>query len=439
MHKPFKHLLVAAGASLVAVPALADAVADRIAELERQLAELKAEVASNRASISTQADEIEAVRPVTGGTSFRYGGYVQLDAISSRYSEGKPSNSLIDDFIVPSLIPVEPASGESDSHSNFKLHAKSSRFFFATSTPTAAGDVSTRFELDFILSPGGDERISHSWNARMRHAYVNWAYDEGSSVLAGQTWSTFFNVGALPDLLDFVGPVGTVFNRQPMIRWTSGGLQLALENSATRLNQYDAGTLGTRLDDAETLPDLVARYNGKVGDLGWSIAALGRQLTYEARAGDSIEVDSDERFAYGLSLAGKWMLGRDDMRFMVTYGDGLGRYMGLNAFNDGYINARGEIETIDQLGVLLAFQHYWSDHWHSTFSVSMAEADNPGVNEFAGAADLARAYQTLHANLMWIAAPNLQFGGELSYASKELESGRDGDFNRLQLAVKYAF
>jgi hypothetical protein len=31
------------------------------------------------------------------------------------------------------------------------------------------------------------------------------------------------------------------------------------------------------------------------------------------------------------------------------------------------------------------------------------------------------------------------FGGELMFASKELEDGRDGDMNRLQLSVKYAF
>ena len=84
-----------------------------------------------------------------------------------------------------------------------------------------------------------DERISNSWSSRLRHAFVKWDYSENSSIMAGQSWSTFFNVGALPDVLDFVGPAGTIFVRQPQVRWTMGGLQLAVENPATRLN--DAG------------------------------------------------------------------------------------------------------------------------------------------------------------------------------------------------------
>lgn len=439
MRKHTKHILMAAGLAVASTPALADAVADKIAELERQIAELKAQVSSNSESIVSNSSEIEEARPMAKGTTMRYGGYIQLDGIASSYSEGKPSSSLINDFIVPSVIPVEPASGNADSYDSFSLHAKSSRFFFTTKTNTDAGAVSTRIELDFMLSPAGDERISNSWNSRLRHAFVNWDYAEGSSLLAGQTWSTFFNVGALPDVFDFVGPVGTIFNRQPMIRWTSGPLQLALENPATRLNQFSGGSVSTRLDDAESMPDIVARYNGKAGDLSWSIAGIARELDYEARSDSATEAASDSQFGYGLSLAGKWMLGRDDLRFMVSYGDALGRYLGLNAFNDGYIDAGGDIETIDQWGGFVAYQHYWSDEWRSTFSLSAASADNPDSGDFAGAGSLASDYQTVHANLSWLPAPKLQIGGELSYGKKELEDGREGDLSRLQFAVKYAF
>ena len=134
------------------------------------------------------------------------------------------------------------------------LHAKTSRFYFTTDTDTDAGRVSSRIELDFMLSRNGDERISNSWNSRIRHAFIKWDYSDSGSLLAGQTWSTFFNVGALPDLLDFVGPVGTIFDRQPMLRWTTGPWQFAVENAATRLNEVNDGLPGIRLDDAEALP-----------------------------------------------------------------------------------------------------------------------------------------------------------------------------------------
>ncbi|MBN7796584.1 porin [Parahaliea mediterranea] len=424
---------------MVAGPVLAQGIDDRIAELERQLAALKAQVAAHDESITDNSRDIEEARPVAAGTSMRYGGFIQLDGIASNYSEGKPASALIDDFVVGSLIPVEPSSGDADAYSDFNLHAKSSRFFFTTKTRTDAGAISTRLELDFMLSPGGDERISNSWNSRLRHAFVNWEYGEGRSLMAGQSWSTFFNVGALPDVLDFVGPVGTIFVRQPQIRWTSGPLQLSLENPATRLNESSDGGVTTRLDDVETLPDIIARYNGEAGELSWSVAALGRQLSYEARSGSAVEVADDSRFGYGLSLAGKWTLGRDDLRFMFSYGDALGRYLGLNAYNDGYIDAGGNIETIDQWGGFIAYQHYWSDAWRSTFSLSASAADNPGRDDFSAAGSLASEYQSVHANLNWLPAPKLQIGGEYSYGRKELEDGRKGDLNRLQFAVKYAF
>lgn len=445
--KPLAAAIVAIGALGAGNVAMAENVDARIQELERQLQELKAQVASQQQEIIVNKEDISAskaelsaeideARPMAKGTKFTYGGFIQLDMIGSEYSDGKPNN-LIEDFYVPSLVPVEPANGESDSYNSTNMHAKSSRFFFTTATKTDAGLLSSRIELDFMLSNQGDERISNSWSSRLRHAFVKWDYNENSSLLAGQSWSTFFNVAALPNVLDFVGPAGTIFVRQPQIRWTVGGLQLALENPATRLN--DAGG-STVYDNGQDVPDIIARYNGNAGGLAWSIAGMGRRLQYENRdASGALEVDSDEQYGYGLSLAGKWMFGKDDLRFMVNYGDALGRYMGLNSFNDGYIDADGSIETVDTWGAFIAYEHYWSERWRSTFSVSASGADNPDTNDFAGAQSLAKEYQSVHANLNWLPAPKLSIGGELLYATKELEDGRDGDMSRVQFAVKYAF
>jgi hypothetical protein len=438
--KPLATALVALGSIGIGASALADSAVDaRIQELERQLQELKSQVSAQQQEIATNKTEMQAeideARPMAKGTKFTYGGYIQLDAIHSEYSEGKP-NSLIEDFYVPSLVPVEPISGNADSYNSTNFSAKTSRFFFTTATKTDAGTIGTRVELDFILSGQGDERISNSWSSRLRHAFVNWEYDTNRSILAGQSWSTFFNVGALPDVYDFVGPAGTIFVRQPQIRWTMGGLQLAVENPATRLNDSNGSTI---YDNGQQMPDLIARYNGKWNDLSWSAAAMGRELRYEDRTNASVEGDSDEQYGYALSFAGKWMFGKDDLRFMVNYGDALGRYMGLNAFNDGYIKANGSIETFDQWGGFIAYQHYWSDRWRSTISASIAGADNPGTNQYAGADGLAKEYQSLHVNLSWLPAPSLALGGELILASKELEDGRDGDMSRAQFSVKYGF
>lgn len=382
--------------------------------------------ASVGTSITAQADS---------NTEFNYGGYIQLDAAFSNYSEGKPNNYL-DDFLIPSLIPTETAGAANDSFSSTTIHAKSSRFFFTTKTNTDAGVISSRVELDFSLSTQGDERVSNSESPRIRHAFVKWDYDEGKSLLAGHSWTTFFNVGALPDLLDFVGPVGTLFVRQSQVRWTMGSMQFALENPATRVNQGAT----TRIDDAETIPDMIARYNGNSGDLSWSLAGMLRQLSYEDRSDAATIANDDSTTGYALSFAGKWKLGGDnDFRFMLNYGNALGRYMGLMAFEDGYVDADGNLETIDQLGMFIAYRHYWAPKWRSNFAYSIAEADNPSTDEFANAGDLASSYQTFHANLNYLPAPKLQLGTEFIVATKERENGLEGSMNRLQFAVKYSF
>jgi hypothetical protein len=113
--------------------------------------------------------------------------------------------------------------------------------------------------------------------------------------------------------------------------------------------------------------------------------------------------------------------------------------MGLNAFNDGYIDEEDKIKTFTQYGGFIAYRQFWSDHWRSTFSISAAMADNPDSDDAAAVGGWAKEYQSAHVNLNWMPTPALQLGGELIYATKELEDGRDGALNRFQFSVKYAF
>ncbi len=410
---------------------------DRIAALEQQVQMLKEMLQSqqNQIQVTTERLDIDEKKIASNtasadeahmtaaGTKLSYGGFIKVDSIATSYSEGKPKNGLIEDFMVPSLIPVSDGSGES--YQAYNLHAKTSRFFLKTATQTDVGTISTNFEMDFAVGGQGNERVSNSWANRMRHAYVKWQYSEDSSLLAGQTWSTFFNVGTLPANLDFVGPVGTIFNRQPMIRITTGPWMFAVENPRTRLN-------GEPHDDfSEGIPDLVARYNGKNGGLAWSLAGIARQLTYDNGTTD------DSVAGYGLSLSGKYVMGAADIRFGANYGDALGRYLGINAFNDGYIANDGSIETFDQMGAFVAYRRSFSDQWSGGVTLSMAEADNPSIAEYAAAPTLAKSYQTGHVNLIWSPTKKMSIGGELVYGTKELENGNDGSMTRLQMTVKY--
>lgn len=409
------------------LPAAADsAMQQRVELLEKELAALKAELKSG------QERQLKKGVEVKKGTRLQYGGYIKLDTLWSDYSDGERANAAVgDDFLVPSVIPVGGGDGANDTVMD--THAKLSRLWLKTHTDTSVGEVMSYFEMDFN-SGGTDERLTNQSPNGMRHAFLKWTYEPGSSLLAGQTWSTFFNVGALPEAIDFVGPTsGTLFIRQAQVRWTKAlgngsALMLAAENPSTGLYGGNNGDGASDYDNND-IPDLIARYDAKLGDLSFSVAGMARQII----ARDS-DIDGEET-GLALSVAGKYAFANgDDLKFMLSHGN-LGRYIALNAFRDGAIDASGDIALGDVTGGFIAYRHLWNEHWRSTFSYAMSSADNP----VAAGTDISETVANASANLIWSPTPSLSFGAEYQFAERELESGVDGDLKRLQLMAKWAF
>ena len=355
-------------------------------------------------------------------TTFGFGGYVKLDVIASSYQDGDPAvGSAIRDFHLPGAIPV---GGESQSD-DLDFHAKESRFNLSSHTKTEGGHELKAFvEVDFLLGNQGDERVSNSYNPRLRHFYFT--FDRW---LFGQTWSTF-QIVVLPDDLDFIGAAdGTTFMRQPMIRYTRGPWQVAIENPETTLTPFGGGS--RIVTDDGLVPDLVGRYNLKRAWGQLSVAALVRQLTYEEGSID------DSVTAYGLSVGGKILLGdRDDLRFQATLGSGLGRYIGLDFANGAVIDDRGGLEALDSYGGFVAYLHHWNDRWRSSLNVSYISIDNDPLLTGGLANESAASYS---ANLLYTPVSKVTVGLEYMHATRDLESGIDGAMDRLQFSAKYAF
>ncbi|CAH9054486.1 hypothetical protein PSEHALCIP103_01045 [Pseudoalteromonas haloplanktis] len=359
-----------------------------------------------------------------GDTEFTYGGYIKLDAMWSDYSAGAPAGSSVGrDFYVPSTLTV---GSDDSSDAVFDMHARESRFNFGTATLLDNGKtVKTKIELDFLASaPGGNERVSNSYSPRIRHAFIS--YD---GWLFGQTWSNFQNVGALPEALDFVGPAeGTVFVRQSQIKYTTGSWSFSLENPESTITTAGGGMAVT--DDA-SLPDFTARYTHKADWGNFVVAALARQLTYKVGG-----VDADET-SFGVSASGMVKLGEDNLKFMLTQGKGLGRYVGLNVARGAVLNG-DDLDAIDSTSGFIAYQHKWNSQWRSTFLYSFLSADND-ENLLAMYGDPTESSQSYSANILYSPVKRLTFGAEFKHAERELESGVDGDLDRLQFSVKYAF
>lgn len=366
-----------------------------------------------------------------GNTNVSIGGLVKMDFNLSDYSDGtKAAIPVGEDLFIPATIPV----GGADGDVRFHASAKNSRINLQTLSTLQEGSIKTRFEYDFLASAQGNERVSNSYSLRVRHAYLDWNIDNKTSLLAGQTWTTFTNMKAKPETLILLGPAGLNLVRQEQLRYTrkfeQGSFQLALENPSTTLYKSSINPY-----DDSSRPDLILRYNGKAKNFNYTIAAMSREL--KIQQGNT----NAKAQGYGISASGKLKIANDDIRFVLNYGNALGRYLGLNSFRAGVITPTGDISLIDQWGLTLALRHIWSPKWRSNLAISMTDADNP---IYVGD-KTPSAYQSLQANLLYQAAPKLTVGGEYLYATKELENGKStladdiGKLNRLQFSMKYAF
>jgi hypothetical protein len=366
-------------------------------------------------------------------TTYKFGGYAKFDAMFTDYSEGTPGGNcgLMRQFYYAPHIPV---AGETENPAGCSItpgadvtadfQARETRINFRVDHNTPGGDSVTAFiEMDFFIHGDGNEVVSNSYSPRLRHAFIkynNWTF--------GQTWSTFQDVAALPEALDFVGPAeSTTFIRQAMVRYTAGGLELAVENPQT----FVAG--GTR--DLSTIPDLIGRYTFKWGDKGsyLKVAGLYRNIKIQDTTGGGSQADES---GYGLTASTKWVFGGGaDLRAMVTWGDGVGRYVGLGFVPDGYVDTAGNIATAEMVAAFVALRIPFGK-WRTNimYGTTDIEYDNDAL-----AVGLNDTGSSIHVNLIYNILPKLDVGAEVIYGEREEIGGASGDFTRFQFSAKYAF
>ena len=445
--KTIAKITLAAGVSALALTAGAHAQSTedleaRLAQLEAMVADLRTELEAARSDGAQAEDRIvrletrrEDAPPATaaaspagngfmaGDTRVTYGGFIDVDAHVTDVSDGDIApTSIARDFYIPGATPV---GGAGDSEPDFDSTAQGTRFFFTTATPTDLGEVTSRIEFDFLGSPGGDERVSNSYNPRVRLAWAqigNWRF--------GQDWSTFQNTAAIPESASFlVLSDGMIFVRQAQVRYTNGNFQFALENSDTTVTPFGGGG---RIDAGDgALPDLVARYN--LGGEGRNIAVTGIARRLSAQTGG---IDGGA-FGWGVSVQGRvGLTDSSDLRFSLTGGEGVGRYIGLNAVNGAVATASGDLEPIPVIGGLLAWRQEIGGGRRFNLGVSALEADNDvALTGLSATRSVASAFGALMIPL----APGVTLGGELLFGERELEDGTSGSLTRATVSTKYTF
>jgi hypothetical protein len=423
--------------------AAAAARADELQELKAQIEALRKKVIEleQKQEQGEQNQAAAAKNAVTGGatkgsfklpgldTSITLGGYVKLDAVFSNPSAGVDQKA--DLMLDPNAIPVGPNAANNE-HNELKFGARETRLFMKTATPTKVGDLTTYVEGDFY-GADGNESVTNSNGFRLRQAYGTLGH-----LLAGQTWTNFMFVPALPETLDFGGPVGQIFDRQPQVRWTqtfNGSTQIAGGQWSTSLeNPESVVTLPSgasfRADD-DRFPDTTGQmvFNTAKGRI--AVSGIARLI----RADSTSPAVVNQAWGGAINVAGIIpSIGRDDFRFLLAAGNAIGRYSD-GFFPDGVVSADGQIQLPRQWSWYAAYRHFWTDRLRSNLILSGASeslpAGTPGTTN--------KSTQSLHANLIFSPVTNTDFGVEYIYANRETEDGLKGHLNRIQASGKYAF
>lgn len=421
------------GSMLAIAPA---ARADAISDLKAQIDALQKKFDELAATQAAAAKAPPApANVVTGGatpgsfklpgsdTSVTFGGYVKGDAIFSSKSAG--TNSVGDQALFPGLIPL---TGDNE-EKQLTLHARQSRFNIKTDTPTAMGALSTFLEFD-LFGTDGNESASNSHNLRLRHAFGSLG-----GLLVGQTWSNFMDPGALPETLDFGGPVGSMFVRQAQIRWTQafdgGKWSVSLENPES-IVALPSG-VGFRADD-DRIPDITGKIDFNTAKGRYSITGMARQIRLDSPAAPAA---TTQKWGGVIGFNGVIpTTGKDDFRFTVNYGNAIGRYSGSGtSFRDGVLDANSNLDLPNQWAAIASYRHFWTSNLRSTVALSGLGVSNPSTAH----GSLFKNAQSAHLNLIWSPVSKTDLGIEYIHARREIQSGQSGNLNRLQASAQYAF
>ncbi|MDR3435777.1 DcaP family trimeric outer membrane transporter [Telmatospirillum sp.] len=362
-------------------------------------------------------------------TVMKIGGYAKLDMVddvSGNIGTGAFTKTATD-F---SSIPLD-SSAAAHRGGQVNFTAQESRLNVTTLTPTdQVGDVKSVIETDFY----GNGKNNSGNVLRLRHAYVS-----ADGFTAGQTWSTFMDLDtAGPEVLDFDGPVGYIFVRQPQVRYTAavgkGAVSVALESPS---GDVAANTADVHIDKA---PDIVAKYSIDPSWGHFAIAGLGRYLS----------VDSGEpgqhgnKTVYGvMSGLGLKTFGKDMATLQVAGGDGLGRYMnqgqGISAIQTGY-----SLKPINIWGGTLGYTHFWTDVLRSSVAYGYDHFTTPAGDSV----EPIKTLTSVHANLIWSPWDSADVGIEYIWghittaypdAADTGSTATKGSASRVQGSVKYTF
>ena len=405
------------------------AQAERLAEeAVKKAQEAKAEAdRAHREAIAVDVQKEEDLHRAKGKTFhipdtksvLTISGFIKADVIHDFDKIQSPYKFVAKDIVVRG----EP-SGEPSSRTT--LTANPSRFVVASATPTDYGKLSTFLSFDFAkntTSSDPDFRFRQGWGQLDDFFW-------GGALRVGQAWTSWDDVAALPETMDFEGPNGSQQTRQTLVRWSREfqkkyELWVAVEDP-------DYSIDGGKTKSA--WPDTIVSLNWH-GDWGHLKPALiGRQLRGDSDDGG----DDDTAFGWGTQLAGDikvpLLAKKDNFKFQAVYGAGIGSYNNDGGIDDAVFDGN-DLKAIKSFQGYGAFQHWWTDSLRSNAVFGYVDVDNRSVQP----GDTLDRTMYFAGNLVWSPIDHMDIGGEFLWGQRDNKNDAVGTARRIQFSTKYLF
>ncbi|HKW00627.1 MAG TPA: DcaP family trimeric outer membrane transporter [Vicinamibacterales bacterium] len=361
-------------------------------------------------------------------------GFGMADAIAD-FNQNNPDWY---DIVRPTKLPSFAKQYGEDGH--FYLSPRQSRFGVKGELPTTDGNVKGQFEFD-MFGVGPDAGIT---TIRLRHAWGQWKQIGG-----GQTNSQFMDVDVFPNVVEYWGPPGMLFVRNPQVfyefrnddKWQATA---AIEAPGA---SGDAGLVADRIElqgirARFPLPDFTGhvRMKGKKGYI--QVGGALRKINYDDTVQDQFDL-SGSVTGWGFSFSSNVnATPKDVLRLQYIYGHGI-----QNFFNDSPVDVAAKSnpgnavtpvvgEALPVQGLVLFIDHQWNDKYSTSAGYSRVDVDNTDLQ-------LPSAYksgQYVIANLLCTPVKNVLMGVEFQWGHRENHSdGFKVDDVRIQASFKYSF
>jgi hypothetical protein len=382
-------------------------------------------------NVLTAGDFPGSIKIPGTGMASKFGGFVRLGVVDSLDPIGST------DRFVTGSIPVTDGELGGDFNEGFVISAKRSRLNWDMRLDSSVGQFRAFVEGDFAGDAGNSDVL------RLRHAYGQY-----NRFILGQTWSTLMDIAAIPEDVDFEGLNAQLNVRQPELRWTRGlgnntPFAFAFEDPAPSI------TGGTGVSQ---FPDTIARVS-KIKDWGHlHLGGIARNIVGFPvdEAGNELTDESVSAFGWGLTFSGnvvikKWDR-RDNFKFQINTGDGLGRYINdlgtVGGFDAIFDPETQELDTIGVFSGYGGFQHWWKRNplglfraVRSTFVYGFVQVERLD----AMPSNFYRSTQRASANWLWSPISEIDLGVEFLWGSRENQDGERATAKQFQFVATFRF